>query len=82
MNTASQSLIHPSNLTKPEWLSTRKSFHMESLIVEHQIESPDEIEAPLLSHHVLSVLLSETAPRQVCQFNGREYDGAQYQGDL
>ncbi len=55
---------------------------MESLIVEHQIESPDEIEAPLLSHHVLSVLLSETAPRQVCQFDGREYDGAQYQGDL
>ncbi|MES1022152.1 AraC family transcriptional regulator [Gloeocapsa sp. BRSZ] len=79
---SSQPLIHPSNLTKPEWLLNRRSLHMGSLVVEHQIESPDEIETPLLSHHVLGVLLSDIAPRQVCQFDGKEYDGAQHQGDM
>lgn len=83
MNTgSSQPLIHPSHLTKPEWLLNRHSLHMGSLVVEHQIETPDEIETPLLSHHVLGILLSDFAPRQVCQFDGQEYDGEQHQGDM
>jgi AraC family transcriptional regulator len=78
----SQPLIHPSATLKPEWVLNRRSLQTESLTIEHHLESADEIESPPFSHHILTVLLSEIAPRQVTQFDEREYDGVQHRGDL
>jgi AraC family transcriptional regulator len=75
------SLIHPSELMKPEWLLTRQSLQAGGLVVEHSIQTTDEVDTLGLSHHFLGMLLNGGA-RQVTRFGRQEYDGMQHRGDI
>ena len=78
----SQPAVHPFEIMKDEWLLSRQSIHSGELIVEHHIESPDELEAPPLTHYLLVLHLSNYSPLQVTRIDGREYDGSTRKADF
>ena len=78
----SLSAIHPLEFMKKEWMLSRKFIHSGGLIVEHDIQPPNEIETPPATHHIICLLLSNYSPRQVTRFDGREYDGMLHKGDF
>lgn len=77
----SQPAVHPSQVFRQEWVLARRSIHAGGLTVEFSSVPPDSIDFPPLTHHTLCLMLSQGA-RQVTRFNGREFDGAQQQGDF
>ena len=44
----SNTALHPLDLFKPEWTISQQSIGTENLIVQHNIQPPDEIEQPPL----------------------------------
>ena len=81
-NSNSQTLAHPENYWKEEWVLSRKSLHAGGLIVDRHIEPPDEIEIGKIAHHLICYLLNEFGPRQITRFDGKEYDGKNRRGDF
>jgi AraC family transcriptional regulator len=80
---SSQSLAHPLELTKPEWLQVRRSINLNGLVVQHDIESPDEVQSSGLSHHFLCLYLNGWGNhRQITRCEDQEYDGEQKRGDF
>jgi AraC family transcriptional regulator len=78
----SQSAVHPFEITKDEWILSRKFIHSGKIVIEHDIQPPDEFESPPLNHHILVFNLNNYSPRQVHQFAGKEYDGQLRKGDF
>jgi hypothetical protein len=77
----SSELIDPSSLIPADWLLSRRSMQSGGLIVEHHLETADNIESPPISQHLMVLFLS-SSPRQVTQFETLEFDGACCPGDL
>ena len=76
-----QTLTHPMNCWKDDWVLSRKSIHAEGLIVDHHIEPPDEVVEKATMHHILCYFFN-FGSRQITRMNGEEYDGAMKQGSL
>lgn len=81
-NSQLQTLAHPKDYWKDEWILSRKSIHAGSLIVEHHLEPADEIEVVATNHHLIGYLLSDFSPRQITRMAGKEYDGINTKGDI
>ena len=78
----SQPAVHPSDITnEKEWDLSRQSIQARNLIVEHHLQPPDEVEVPALTHHLLTLQLSE-GTRQITRLDGHEYDGLMTKGNL
>ena len=77
---SSPSAVHPSQVFRQEWVSKRL-IYTGGLTVEFSSVPPDSIDFPPLTHHTMCLMLNQGV-RQVTRFNGREFDGAQRQGDL
>lgn len=73
---------HPEPFYKDEWVLTRKSLRAGGIIVDRQIQEPDEIEVGRTEHHILGYLLNDFAPRQVTCMDNEEYDGINTKGDF
>ena len=85
MNNQSQTksnLKDPLRPTNEEWTLSRKSINTGNLIVEHQIQPPDELEVGNVSHHVLCYTQSKFGSRQITRIDGKEFDGEIEQGDI
>ena len=67
--------VHPFELFKPEWTQSRQSVQMDSLIVQHDIQPPDSIEVPSITHHGLSMMLN-TGSYQVTRIAEQKYEGS------
>ena len=65
----------PLRPTKKDWIVSRESIHAGGLIIEHQIQPPNELEVGSISHHVLGYTLNTVGSRQVTHIDGKEYDG-------
>lgn len=66
--------INPFDLFKPEWEVSRKSVHVDLFIAKHDIEPPDEIVFPPISHHMMLFQLSH-GTKQLTQIGDEEYQG-------
>ena len=73
--------VHPFDFTKPEWEVSRKSMKMESLVVRHDIETPDEVEIPSGTHHFLLLQLSH-GEQQVTRISDCKHEGLFAIGEL
>ena len=66
--------VHPLDIIKPEWELSRKSVKMNDLVVRHDVEPPDEIVIPSMSHHFLLLSLShgenQTTHIEDCKHEG------------
>ena len=66
--------VHPFDAIKPEWEVSRKSVKMNDLLVRHDIQPPDEISIPSMSHHLLLINLShgdnQTTHIEDCKHEG------------
>lgn len=78
----SLSPIHPLEFLKDLWMLSRKTIHSNGLIVEHDIQPPNEVETPPSTHHIICLVLNNYSPRQVSRFGGGEYDGELHKGDF
>lgn len=70
--------IHPLDILdrrKPHWMVSRQSVDTDSLIVQHSIQPPDNLEVPLSTHHVLVFQLSSQTPR-ITQIGRERYEGS------
>ena len=65
----------PLRVTRKDWIVSRESICAGGLIIEHQIQPPNEIEAGEISHHVLCYMQSKFGSRQITRIDGKEYDG-------
>lgn len=65
-----------------DWVISSKSIYGGGLIVEHQIEPPDEVELGKTNHHFLGYLFNDFSPRQITRMDGKEYDGTNRSGDF
>ena len=73
---ASQSTaVNPLELFKPEWTQSRQSVQMDSLIVQHDIQTPDAIEYSSLTHHFLAMMLTP-GTNQVTHIGKQKYEGS------
>ena len=52
------------------------------LVVQHSMQTADELEVPPFTHHCLALNLNDYSPRQVSCFDNQEYDGSQQRGDF
>lgn len=75
-----QKVVHPLELLKPEWEVSQYSTHSGDFIVRHDVEPASEIDAPPISHHILSVVL-KSGTRQTTQLGKQQFDGIQQKGD-
>ena len=73
-------LANPLDVIKPEWFVFRQRFQTVSLIVEHSIQTPNEIEFSDIDYHILGVHLSPGI-RQIARIGEQKYDGAVDKGD-
>ena len=76
----STNLANPLDVIKPEWFVFRQRIQTDSLIVEHSIQIPNEIEFSDTNHHILGVHLS-LGTRQIACIGEQKYDGAVDRGD-
>ena len=74
--------IHPAEVMKDEWLVRQQTSRSSELVVQHSMQTADEVELLPLSHHLLILNLNDYSPRQVSCFDSQEYDGPQRRGDL
>ncbi|NJM74456.1 MAG: helix-turn-helix transcriptional regulator [Acaryochloridaceae cyanobacterium RU_4_10] len=75
-------ICHPLVLFKEEWaVHGEITLHSGGLIVRHDIEPPDEVETPGVTHNMLMMVLNK-ASRQVHRFSGSQYDGPQQPGNF
>jgi AraC family transcriptional regulator len=73
---------HPLIVFKEEWaVHGEITLHSGGLIVRHDIETPDEVENPRVTHNMLMMALSKGS-RQVHRFSGSQYDGPQQPGNF
>ena len=68
-------LNHPEPFYKDEWVISRKLLRAGGIVVDRQIQAPDEIEIGRTEHHILGYQLNKFAPRQITRLDGKEYDG-------
>lgn len=66
--------VNPFNLFKPEWEVNRKSVRVDSLVVKHDIEPPDEISFPPITHHMILFQLSH-GTEQISYIGDEKYEG-------
>ena len=83
MNQLNQSnaLVNPFAIFKPEWEVARSSVHIDSLVVKHDIEPPDEIEFPPITHHMMMLQLSH-GKKQLTRIGNKEYSGTFTSGEF
>ena len=74
--------IHPAEVMKDEWLVRQQTSRSGELVVQHSMQTADELEVPHSSHHCLLLNLNNYSPRQVSRFDSQEYDGSQQRGDF
>ena len=73
--------VHPFDFTKPEWEISRKSIKMDSLVVRHDLETPDEVEIHPGTHHFLMLHLSH-GEQQVTRIGDCKHEGSFAIGEL
>ena len=71
----STTAVHPFELFKPEWTQSRQSVQMDSLIVQHDIQTPDTVEYFSLTHHMLAMMLTP-GTHQVTHIGEQKYEGS------
>ena len=74
--------IHPAEVIKDEWLVRQQQSRSGELIVQHTMQTADELEVLPCSHHLLTLDLNDYSPRQVSRFDNREFDGSQRRGNF
>ena len=74
--------IHPAEVMKDEWLVRQQISRSGELVVQHSMQTADELELPPFSHHFLVLHLNDYSPCQVSRFDSQEYDGPQQRGDF
>ena len=67
--------VHPLEFFKPEWTVSQKSISLDSLIVQHNIQTPDELTPHLLTHHFIALHLSY-GTYQVSRIAEQQYEGS------
>ena len=72
---SSINLVNPLNLIRSELFVFRQRIQTDSLIVEHSIQTPNEIEFSDTDYHILGIHLSPGI-RQVTRIGKQKYDGA------
>ena len=73
--------ISPFDIFKPEWEIDRKSLHLDSLIVKHDIEPPDTLLVPPITHHMMMLQLSHGS-KQLTRIGNKEYSGSFSSGEF
>ena len=81
MNQQATTAVHPLDIFKPEWTVSRQSVHTDSLIVEHDIQTPDELEIPSMDKHLLGLVLN-SASYQVTRIGEQRYEDLSVVGDF
>ena len=76
----STTLSNPLDVIKSEWFVFRQRIQTVSLIIEHSIQIPNEIEFSDIDYHILGVHLSPGI-RQIARIGEQKYDGAVDKGD-
>jgi AraC family transcriptional regulator len=72
---ANSSTLNARDTFNPEWeVHGERELCSGGLLIRHDTETPDEIEVPALSNHLLLLALTEGS-RQVHKFCGKEHDG-------
>lgn len=66
---------NPLDVIKSEWFIFRQRIQTDSLIVEHSIQRPNEIELSNTDYHILGIHLSPGI-RQITRIGEKKYDGA------
>ena len=74
--------IHPTEVMKDEWLVRQQISRSGELLVQHSMQTADELEVPPFTHHCLMLNLNDYSPRQVSRFDNQEYDGFWQRGDF
>lgn len=75
-------VYHPLVVFKEEWtVHGEMTLHSGGLLVRHDIEPPDDVETPGVTHNMLMMVLNKGS-RQVTQFSGSQYDGPQQPGNF
>ena len=74
-------LVNPFNIFKPEWEVNRKSVQVDSLIAKHDVESPDEVIVPPITHHMMLIQLSHGS-EQLTHIGNEKYEGAFNSGEF
>ncbi len=77
----STTAVHPLDVLKPEWTQSRQSVQMDSLVVQHEIQSPDSAESPPITHHLLILQLSH-GTRQITRIGKQKHEGSFISGEL
>ena len=72
---SSINLVNPLDLIRSELFVFRQRIQTNGLIVEHSIQTPNELELSDTDYHILGVHLSP-GMRQVAQIGEQKYDGA------
>jgi AraC family transcriptional regulator len=73
---------HPLVVFKEEWaVHGEITLHSGGLLIRHDIEPPDDVETPRVTHNMLMMVLNKGS-RQVHRFTGSEYDGPQLPGNF
>lgn len=67
--------VNPFDIFKPEWEVNRKSVRVDSLVVKHDIEPPDKLSFPPITHHMILFQLSH-GDEQVTHIGDEQYEGA------
>lgn len=81
MNQQTTTPVHPLYALKPEWTVSRQSIHTDSLIVQQDIQPPDQIEYPSTSHHLLLFQLT-FGTRQISHVGEQKHEGSFESGEL
>jgi AraC family transcriptional regulator len=75
-------VYHPLVVFKEEWVvHGEMTLHSGGLLIRHDIQPPDDIETPGVTHNMLLMALN-TGSRQVHRFSGSQYDGPQLTGNF
>ena len=74
--------IHPTEAIKDEWLVGHQQSRSGNFVVQHSMQTADELELLPSTHHCLALNLNNYSPRQVSRFDTQEYDGPQQRGDF
>jgi hypothetical protein len=75
-------VYHPLTMFKEEWaVHGELTLHSGGLLIRHDIEPPDEVETPGVTHNMLLMSFTKGS-RQVHRFSGSHYDGPQLPGNF
>lgn len=74
-------LVNPFDIFKPEWEISRKSVYTDSLIAKYDVQAPDEVIFPPITHNMILFQLTD-GTQQITHIGEQKYQGSFLAGEF